>query len=291
MAEQQSASVLPDRPTEEVIAKPAPGAEVEETGEVQEDATLNEHDDETRGKKLSGAQRQKLKLERARQERDFWREEALKNRPAAAQEPEARTVQEDKPPAKPTRPKVEDFADFAAYDAAVVKYDADRDQYLEDKLAYELRQREVKGRQQAERQTVAEKFANQIGESRKQHADYDETVFTEDVPMSQAMHDAIVTSDHGAEVAYFLGKNPDEAERIAVLPPIAAIREIGKIESRIAGTKPAAEEEEQESPAAASRAPRPPSPVRRTSGASSEPHDSDDYKTWLRKREAQLKGK
>ncbi len=106
--------------------------------------------------------------------------------------------------------------------------------------------------------------------------------------MSDAMRDAIVTSELGALVAYELGKNPDEAERIARLNPIAAIREIGKIESRIAGTKPADEVEDKEPPPATTRAPRPPSPVRKTTSVNTEPDDKDDWKTWERKRLAQL---
>lgn len=52
-------------------------------------------------------------------------------------------------------------------------------------------------------------------------------------PCSAPMADAIRTSEAGAEVAYHLASNPDEARRIAAMTPLAQVREIGRLEARV----------------------------------------------------------
>lgn len=49
------------------------------------------------------------------------------------------------------------------------------------------------------------------------------------------MAEAIKESEQGAEVAYHLAKNPDEARRIAGLSPYSQIRELGRIEAGLTG--------------------------------------------------------
>lgn len=290
MAEQNTSEVLiqdgtkPQDNAEELAAAAAVQA-----GEVDPQATENDLDDEINGhKRLGGWQRKIKKL----QEHNEILIEALRKGGGNAQAQQTQAVQqEDKPPVKPVRPKIADFngADgYDRYEAAREKYDDDRDKYHEDNLAYQLRQQDVVKQQKTQQQTIADGFAAQCAEAKKEFADFESVAFNEDVLMSDAMRDAIVTSDFGARIAYELGKNPDEAERIAKMNPVSAIREIGKIESRISGTKPATEEQE-EPPVASSKAPRPPIPVRKTSGVNTDPEDKDDYKTWLRKREAQLR--
>ena len=55
----------------------------------------------------------------------------------------------------------------------------------------------------------------------------------EHIPVSLAVNNVILDSEHGPEIAYELAKNPKEYERINKLPPLAAARELGKIEARI----------------------------------------------------------
>ena len=267
------------------------------TGEVDaETGAANANDGEAHKQKRPGGWQRKIMRLEAERETLI---EALRKVGGNVQtvKQDSTSQAEEKPPSKPPKPKITDFEDYAAYDAAVTKWEDERDDYYEKKLQYELRQNLTKAdaekQQKNEEQTIKDAFASQVEAARKVHADYDEVVFNEDVPMSQAMHNAIVTSDHGALIAYELGKNPDEAERISKLHPIAAIREIGKIESRLADGNKAAdkEDEEDKTSAATTRAPRPPATVRRQSSVNSDPDDKDDYATWLRKREAQLRSK
>jgi preprotein translocase subunit SecA len=55
---------------------------------------------------------------------------------------------------------------------------------------------------------------------------------------ASTLTDAILTSDRGPEVAYHLAKNPALAERLNRLSPIAAAREIGRIEAALEKSSP-----------------------------------------------------
>ncbi len=52
------------------------------------------------------------------------------------------------------------------------------------------------------------------------------------------MADTIRASEVGPDVAYYLGTNVKETERIARLPPILQAKEIGKIEAKLADNPP-----------------------------------------------------
>lgn len=63
--------------------------------------------------------------------------------------------------------------------------------------------------------------------------DFYEVVNRPDLPISKVAAEFIVDAEKGAEVTYFLGKNPREAQRIASLPPIQQIAELARIETRL----------------------------------------------------------
>lgn len=44
---------------------------------------------------------------------------------------------------------------------------------------------------------------------------------------------ALMEAENGDDIAYYLGSNPKEAERIVRLPPISQAREIGKLEAKL----------------------------------------------------------
>jgi hypothetical protein len=80
------------------------------------------------------------------------------------------------------------------------------------------------------------------------------------------MAETIKASDMGPDLAYWLGTNPKEADRISRLAPLLQAREIGKIEAKL-GSNPLVKP--------TTSAPAPISPVTaRTSGSSS--YDTTD---------------
>ena len=52
------------------------------------------------------------------------------------------------------------------------------------------------------------------------------------------MAETIRASDIGPDVAYYLGSNPKEADRISKLPPYLQAKELGKIEVKLADSPP-----------------------------------------------------
>lgn len=114
------------------------------------------------------------------------------------------------------------------------------------------------------------------------HDDYPEVMENlSDVPNSPAMAEYIVTSENGPALLYELGKNPEEAKRIAKLPPAALRRELAKVEVRIEAQAPKNTGKEAGSGAPApepknkTKAPKPLNPVS-SSGAVSV--DKDIYR-------------
>jgi hypothetical protein len=70
--------------------------------------------------------------------------------------------------------------------------------------------------------------------AKEKHPDFDETISHLILPTSQPMLDAILDSELGAEIMYWLGKHPTDCKLIGDLEPLSAVREIGRIEGTIA---------------------------------------------------------
>ena len=120
---------------------------------------------------------------------------------------------------------------------------------------------EILARQASEAQEIAaqaaqDAWAESTAELRGKAPDFDAVVHNPNLTVTPVMADAIRESGRGAEIAYFLGKNPAEAARIASLPPISQATAIARLETRVGGT----------AQAAVSRAPQPVSTLSGSSG-------------------------
>lgn len=143
------------------------------------------------------------------------------------------------------------------------------------KLDEERRQREAQERQREAAQKQAA-FRERLAQAADKFEDFHEVV-TADVSISEAVGEAIKDSDYGPELMYFFGKNPTEARRISALNPVAAIREIGRLESRF-------QEASKPKPKPVSNAPEPVKPLGGKEVASKRPEDMpmDEYIAWRR---------
>ena len=79
----------------------------------------------------------------------------------------------------------------------------------------------------------------------------------DDIPVSAALQEIIVSSENGPELMYELAKNREEYERIAKLSPLAVARELGKLEVKLA----ARASEQKAEPKKLTKAPQPIEPV------------------------------
>jgi hypothetical protein len=125
---------------------------------------------------------------------------------------------------------------------------ADFDHDHEAHAAYIVEQAEVRaedaaerkiGQAQAERQQQGEKVAWKGREDTFADAndDYRKVAYADDHKVSGAIVEEIRFSDVGPEMAYFLGKNHDESDRIAVLPDALARREMMRLEIKVSAEK------------------------------------------------------
>ena len=85
----------------------------------------------------------------------------------------------------------------------------------------------------AERTKTAESWSKRITQATAEMPDFEDVIASSQVPMTESMRIAIMESDIGPKVAYYLASNPDEALKIADMSPIAAIRTIGRIEEKL----------------------------------------------------------
>ena len=119
---------------------------------------------------------------------------------------------------------------------------------------------------QKEQAVVVEAYSEREEKARDKYDDFEDVVYNPKLRITDVMAETIQHSDIGPDLAYWLGTNPKEAERIARMSPLMQAREIGKIEVKLADNPPVKK---------TTSAPTPISPVTaRSSGSPS--HDTTD---------------
>lgn len=110
---------------------------------------------------------------------------------------------------------------------------------------------------------------------REKAPDFDQVAYSHP-HMTPLMAEVIKTSEFGPEVAYHLGKNLSDAQRIAGLPPLMAAVELGRLSQRFAA--PAAPR--------TTGAPRPPTTLQGHGSASTEDPEkmtTEQFRAWRAK--------
>jgi len=106
--------------------------------------------------------------------------------------------------------------------------------------AAERRIREQQDQEKAGRRKT--EFERRESDYAKSVEDYIEVTRNPAVPINSDMAQVIAESDDGPALAYYLGKNVEIAERISQLSPLAAAREMGRIEAKLAAEREKAKE-------------------------------------------------
>lgn len=102
--------------------------------------------------------------------------------------------------------------------------------------------------------------------ARDKYDDFEQVAYNPSLKITSVMAETIQNSDVGPDIAYYLGANAKEADRISQLSPFLQAKEIGRIEAKLASNPPAKR---------TSSAPPPITPV--TSRASGNPsYDTTD---------------
>ena len=250
--------------------KAAPAAEVK----PEEPAPSETPDDtaaEPEPKKAKGVQKRIDELTRQREDERRRAEaaEARLDRALSALEKgvtkELQPTGELKEPQKP----VLDPSNPEAYNTAFEQYITERANYVaevkvREKLAEEDKKR--KDQELADQQKqVQQSYLQRVQKATEKYPDYHEVAESPEVQVSIPMASAIAHSEEGPEIAYYLGKNPAEAERISKLVPQLQLVELGKIVAKITTPAP--------SPKPVSAAPSPGKPIKAGSEATISPEE------------------
>lgn len=229
------AAVENPQPGSEVPAPAAPAAPPVETS-VQpeklpgvEGAGKDVETEETPQKRESRRTRQ-LNRERERRvaaetELRIMREQQAKPQPQPTDKPQA-----DEGPKREQYPNLsyEDFLDLRA------EWKADQ---VARKVTEEVRKNVDTERNRGEQEKAAKAWTTQVDKARDEVEDFDEVCAESASIVTAAMSEAIVESDKGALIAYYLAKNPAEAERISKLSKSKQAAAIVGLEDKVA--KPA----------------------------------------------------
>ena len=102
---------------------------------------------------------------------------------------------------------------------------------LAERKAEELLARREQARAQSE---IIESYHDKEEEARTKYDDFEQVAYNPKLPITNEMAQTIQSSDVGPDMAYYLGSNPKEAERISRLSPLQQAKELGKIEAKLA---------------------------------------------------------
>jgi len=216
----------------------SPESETEETEESVSDQDESDLEGETeeskdaekeRPKKKGGFQRRIDKLNArysaVQAEVEHWKSMALKQ---GAGEPKAdKTVETTKNVSQEGKPNPDTFDTHSEYVEALT------DWKTEQKFK-EREQKAEKSKLLSEHEQVLKSHSERVKSFMEKTDNFSEVLESvDDIPVSATVQEIIISSDNGPELMFELAKNRDEYARICKLAPLAAARELGKIESRL----------------------------------------------------------
>lgn len=245
--------------------------EVEETeeegdeGKTEQAKEKSEEGEDEPKKKLSGAQRAKireqrlaLELQQAQRELDDLKRSAP-----------AKTASEDGEKA----PKEEDFnGDWFAYREAKMAFEARqaiRDELRADRETRQKSERETKQTEIARERKIA--HAERVEDAREVIADFDQVMAgMKGVNVSSEVIDEIMSSEKSALLTYYLAKNPDKLDALNSMSNRELAREMGRLEATVKLPE-------------AKRATTAPAPLGRPKGGAAPSSPDSDLQAWLTK--------
>lgn len=241
------------QPTEESTAE----SEQETKPESKAEKTFTQEElDEIVKKRLAKESRRVTRLAELEAENRMLKQQRERQEPA-----------KDEASGKPVPAQ---FQDYESYIEALTDWKTDQ------KLSGLRQETETqqRNREAAER---AEKVQSKLSGAAEKYEDFEEVALDPTVPITQAMAETIADSDMGGDLAYYLGIHRDEAARISRLTPVQQVREITRLEAKLATPQ-----------VTKSSAPKPISPISANKAPVTGLADDLPVDEWLKRREAQV---
>jgi DNA repair exonuclease SbcCD ATPase subunit len=236
-------------PTEAADAEPVVEQGGSESEPEQEAATGEKKQNPKLEKRFSELTKQR---EAARQEAEREREarQALEARLKDLESKVNPPKSEDPDP----KPDPAQFNDAIEYAEALAEWTA-------DKKMRERDQAELARRAQEEQSRLRQKFQERLETAKQEMPDYEDMIASSDVAVSQPVTDAIIESDVGPQILYYLAENPDFARGLAEKSITSQLRAIGRLEAKFEKTE-APKASAKEPVAKKSNAPAPINPLK-----------------------------
>ena len=116
--------------------------------------------------------------------------------------------------------------------------EADPDAYAEALAARKAEELLAKREAEREQAELLSAYHEREEAAREKYDDFEQVAYNQSLPITTVMAQTIQASDAGPDIAYYLGANPREAERISRLSPFLQAKEIGRIEAKLVENPP-----------------------------------------------------
>lgn len=223
-------NALADQPTDSapVNATEAPAVSADQPADSAPATVPAEQTTDAEGSEPSKAVKeliaQRKKRQAAEQEAAYWRGVAEAR---GGQKPDATPqAPAQQAPAVPVPPVLDNFETFEEYEAA-------KDEYLVQKAEYTLMQKLQQRQQQEKVAQVHNAFWSKVDALENEDPHIKDTVTAVGNMVTPVVADLVVQSELGIELVKHFHKNPAEAKRISMLPPVLAAKELGALEAQL----------------------------------------------------------
>jgi hypothetical protein len=202
--------------------------EDEESQERERDE--GEQNEPPKPRRRSGAERWRDRARRAEAELSELRTRQIAGDPASAPRDvgeafEAEIISEIGP-----EPQERSFKDWYAYQRALNAWDTRR-VLAEERVTARFAQRATAARDIET--AVRESFENNARTLAETVADYKDVIGSSGLMINRVVETLVVESEKGPLILYHLAKNPDRVEALNHMSPVAAAKEIGRLEARL----------------------------------------------------------
>lgn len=202
-------------------------AQTEYETSLEEAEQREESEDDEKEKERLAALPKKSRKQRAIEKATRELKESnrqLSERLAAVEGKGKRAAETEQP--KLVAPKREDFKTDEEFDEAKFQY-----RYTVQRLREELsaQERSINDRLKEN----FESYQAQVADFKEEHEDWDDVIKQNKTPIHNGVFLAIQEQENGAQVAYYLGKHPDYARRLAEMTELSAIMEVGRLSERL----------------------------------------------------------
>ncbi len=211
-----------------------------ETG-TDTDTGADDGDDSEGGEDTDGEgdkPKRPSRYQRLKRERDALAAEVaqMRSRPVAAAADDKAALDDLVRKEIGEAPKESDYPDdWFGYERALTAYETEKRIATRD---IRRQAQEAKAASQRLSETIVQDFQDRQHEARKAISDFDQVVGAVTTPLTPHAIQLLLESEKGAVIQYHLAKNPDALSRLNGMSPLAAAKEIARLEDRLSLPNP-----------------------------------------------------